>query len=123
MKFILRYYQVNPDISCAMVTLVTNSVSRYPRVFDREKEIVKYLPASRLIKKVNSNYKMVISEYQKDYYIYNDYIQIRKGTNLPKNYYARLPVLELRPSPKLYELVIDTRSREIKTPIVQERFQ
>ena len=110
---------MNPNISCAMVTLVTNSVSRYPKVFDREKEVVKYLPASRLIKKVNSNYKMVISEVEKDYYIYNDFIQIRKGTKLPENYYASLSVLELRPVPKLYKLVIDTRSREIKTPAVK----
>lgn len=104
-----------------MVTLVTNSVPRYPKVFDRQKEVVKYLPTNRLIKKVNSNYKLVISEYDKDYYIYNDYIQIRKGTKLPKNYYARLSVLEMKPAPKLYELVVDTRSREIKTPGVKDR--
>lgn len=102
---------------CAMVALMTKSVIKYPHVFNRSKETIKYIPANRLIKKVNANYKLFISPLISEYFIANGYIQTRRPVDqLKSNYHVTLPVLELSPQPKLFELIIDRRTRtEITT--------
>ena len=102
---------------CAMVALMTKSVIKYPHVFTRSQETIKYIPANRLIKKVNANYKLFISPLINEYFIANGYIQARRPVDqLKANYHVTLPVLELSPQPKLFELVIDRRTRsEITT--------
>ena len=103
--------QVCTGSNCAMVALTTKSVISYPHVFAVEEETIKYIPTSRMIKKVNQNYKLLISALNQDYFISNGYIQIRPGVNLASNYHVKLSVLELSPQPKLFRLNIDRRTR------------
>ena len=103
--------QVCTGSNCAMVSLTTKSVISYPHVFVVEEETIKYIPTSRMIKKVNQNYKLFISALNRDYFISNGYIQIRPGVSLASNYHVKLSVLELSPQPKLFRLNIDRRTR------------